>query len=228
MITLLSRCFIPAARRLQGWRRSWWPEIWFPAFQAFVAHQIRPHPGGSGRLEPSRVIGDLGDAMVLHNLLIHKYNRLCRSISISQHVVFITITKNKKNHSLKKKQEKKKKLNNLSCFFFLKQQITDYISMLYLLNPSSWRVDLLSVIYLLPYWPISGGGCTRLQVREWLLSTNSSLRAWEKNDSKSCVEQLINSVFMPTEEAALLLPEQGLPSIRPSGFFSKDNEPFCI
>lgn len=226
MITLLSRCFIPAAKRLQGWWRSWWPEIWFPAFNAFVAHQIRPHPGGSGRLEPSRVIGDLGDAMVLHNLLIHKYNRrqICRSISISQHVVFITITKKQKDHSL----TKKKKTEQFELFFLKATNNKDYISMLYLLNPSSWRVDLLSVIYLLPYWPISGCGCTRLQVREWLLSTNSSLRAWEKNDSESCVEQLINSVFMPTEEAALLLPEQGLPSIRPSGFFSKDNEPFCI
>lgn len=129
---------------------------------------------------------------------------------------------NRINHSLKKKEQ-------FDLFFFKVTNNKDYISMLYLLYPSSWRVDLLSVIYLLPYWPISGGGCARLQVREWLLSTNSSLRAWEKNDSESCVERLINSVFMPREKAALLLPaQQGLPSIRPSGFFSKDNEPFCI
>lgn len=122
MITLLSRCFIPAAKRLQGWWRSWWPEIWFPAF---VAHQIRPHPGGSDRLEPSRVIGDLGDAMVLHNLLIHKYNRrqICRSISISQHVVFITITKKEKDSLTKKK----KKTEQFELVFFLKQQITKTI-----------------------------------------------------------------------------------------------------
>lgn len=93
-------------------------------------------------------------------------------------------------------------------FFFRPTNNKDDISLLYSLNPSSWRVDMLSVIYLLPYSPISSGWCSCLQVREWLLSTNSSLRAREKNDSESCVEWLINSVFMPREKAALLLPAQ--------------------
>lgn len=93
-------------------------------------------------------------------------------------------------------------------FFFWATNNKDDISMLYLLNPSRRRVDLLSVIYLPPHWPISRAGCSCLQVRGWLLSTNSSLRAREKNDSESCVEWQINSIFMPREEAALLLPAQ--------------------
>lgn len=131
------------------------------------------------------------------------------SISIPQHV----IKQINKSQFQKKKEmhgEERKKLSNfdLTWFFFRATNNKDHISMLYLLNPSSWRVDLLSVIYLPPYWPNSSGGCSCLQVEEWLLSTNSSLRAREKNDSESCVEWLINSVFMPREEAALLLPAQ--------------------
>lgn len=182
-----------------------------------MVHQIRPHPGWSGRLEPSsrvvvvsRVIGDLRDGS-------HASTQSAKEIILSLRLLFVIklhsasttevgsaeafkfpsvcfLSQQKKSQS---QNNPKKKREIWPVFFFKATNNKDYISKLYLLDPSGWWVDLLSVIYLLPYWPISGSGCARLQISEWLLSTNFSLWACEENDSESCVEQLINSVFMP-------------------------------
>lgn len=78
-----------------------------------------------------------------------------------------------------KKQVREKKRDCLT--WFLEQQITKAIfprSSCWILHSDRWIwCECVSMIYWAPQWPISNGGCSCLQVAEWLLSTNSSWRA---------------------------------------------------
>lgn len=67
----------------------------------------------------------------------------------------------------------------------------------------------VSMIYRVPYWPVSNGGCSCLQGTEWLLSTNSSWWASvEKWQWKLCRMANQYCIYAQWGDSIAHLPEQ--------------------